>query len=378
MQLEERHRVTKKVTLVGALINAVLSALQIIFGIIGQSQALLADGIHTLSDLSSDFIVLVATGQSSREADDEHPYGHGRIETLASLLLGIILAGIGISLTVRGTMSIFETDKPDPETITVFFAILAIVSKEFLYRYTIKAARQYHSTLLESNALHHRSDALSSIVVVIGISTQLAGIPHMDAVAAVIVGLMIISMGVNLSRRSLKELIDTSLKPELVQAITQIFETSGDIRDIHSLRTRSMGGLGYVDAELRVNPRLTVSEAHHIAYSLEEEIKSNVPGIVDVSIHIDPMTESEHEELDDLPSRSTITTALHSNWQAVPLSQHISQINLHYLEDGIEIDIVLPAEYHQQKYNEEAESLVQKALLIDQISMASIYYQSNY
>ncbi|MCP4430743.1 MAG: cation transporter [Gammaproteobacteria bacterium] len=377
MELEERHQVTLKVTLVGALVNAGLSALQIIFGIFGQSQALLADGLHTLSDLSSDFIVLLASKLSSRAADDEHPYGHGRIETLASLLLGLILISVGISLAVRGSSSIFETEKPDPKIITVFFAVLAILCKEFLYRYTIRAARSNHSTLLESNALHHRSDALSSIVVVIGISSQLAGIPHMDAAAAIIVGLMIISMGVNLCRRSLNELIDSSLNPQQVELITEILENSGDIRAIHSLRTRSMGGLGYVDAELRVNPRLTVSEAHHIAYSLGEKIKSKASGIVDVSIHIDPMTETKHEELNHLPSRSELMTMLQSSWQEVTLGNHILQINLHYLEDGVELDIVLPAEFHDQNYNQETELLVQKATCLTEISQVNIYYKQD-
>ncbi len=147
MDLEKRHRITRKVTLVGVFVNAGLSLAQITCGMIGQSQALLADGIHTLADLSSDFVVLFAASKASLAADEDHPYGHGRIETLASLLLGVLLIGVGLSLGIRGWFSIFVADKPDPELITVFFASLAIVSKEFLYRYTIKAARLLHSSL---------------------------------------------------------------------------------------------------------------------------------------------------------------------------------------------------------------------------------------
>lgn len=375
METELRHQVTRKVTLVGALINATLAAAQIISGIVGQSQALLADGIHTLSDLSSDFIVLFATAASSRAADDGHPYGHGRIETLASLLLGMILIGVGASLAIRGILSVFETDKPDPETITVFFAGLAIVSKEFLYRYTIKAARKIHSTLLESNALHHRSDALSSIVVVVGISSQLAGIAHMDAVAAIIVGLMIIAMGFGLSRRSLNELIDSSLQRELVESIESIIKHNGAVKAIHSLRTRSMGGLGYVDAELRVNPRLTVSEAHHIAYSLEDQIKTEIPQVVDVGIHIDPMTETGHDDLMRQPSRELILAKLNTSWQGLAISQQISQINLHYLGQGIELDLVLPFDFSHRQYEAELEALLEKVAELTEIRCSNIYFK---
>ena len=195
MEAKQRQRVTQRVTLVGALVNCLLAALQIIFGLLGKSQALLADGLHTLSDLSTDFIVLYASGRASKEADEAHPYGHGRIETLASLLLGAILAAVGIGIGIRGIENIFDPQHINPKPITILFAFIAIVAKESLYHYTLRAARLTHSTLLESNAWHHRSDALSSIVVVVGITAQVLGVPHMDALAAIIVGAMILLMG---------------------------------------------------------------------------------------------------------------------------------------------------------------------------------------
>ncbi len=374
MDIDQRHRVTKKVTLVGALVNAVLALAQILSGLIGQSQALLADGIHTLSDLSSDFIVLYATRQSSRAADDGHPYGYGRIETLASLLLGVILISVGISLGIRGGLSIFNTDRPNPEIITLFFAGLAIVSKESLYHYTIKAAKSVHSTLLESNALHHRSDALSSIVVVIGIGSQLAGIPHMDAAAAVVVALMIVSMGYRLGRKSLNELIDSSLDASLVGEIRTLISNDKNIKAIHSLRTRSMGGLGYVDAELRVNPRLTVSEAHHIAFLLEQGIRKAFPSIIDVSIHIDPFNESGHEHISELPNREDLLAELRGYWASISSHSQISQINLHYLHHKIDIDIVLPMTLCGDTHDEQIDQLVEKASEISCIGQVSIYY----
>ncbi len=375
MEIDHRHRVTKKVTLVGALVNAILALAQIVSGLIGQSQALLADGIHTLSDLSSDFIVLYATKQSSREADDDHPYGHGRIETIASLLLGVILISVGVSLGIRGSFSIFSTDRPDPEIITLLFAGLAIASKEWLYRYTIKAAKSIHSTLLESNAMHHRSDALSSIVVVVGIGSQLAGIPHMDAAAAVLVALMIMSMGYRLGRKSLNELIDSSLDASLVGEIRALISTDKSIKAIHSLRTRSMGGLGYVDAELRVNPRLTVSEAHHIAFLLEQRIKDEFPSIIDVSIHIDPFNESGHEHVSELPNREELMAELQDHWSAISSHSQISQINLHYLKHKIDIDIVLPLALHCDTHDEQITQLIEQAREINCIGQVRVYYR---
>ncbi|MCP3688384.1 MAG: cation transporter [Gammaproteobacteria bacterium] len=376
MEIDHRHRVTKKVTLTGALVNALLALAQILSGLIGQSQALLADGIHTLSDLSSDFIVLYATRQSSRAADDEHPYGHGRIETLASLLLGVILISVGISLGIRGGLSIFSTGRPDPELITLFFAGLAIISKESLYRYTIKAARSIHSTLLESNALHHRSDALSSIVVVIGIAAQLAGIPHMDAAASAVVALMIMSMGYRLGRKSLNELIDSSLDESLVGEIRSLICKDKSIKAIHSLRTRSMGGLGYVDAELRVNPRLSVSEAHHIAFLLEQGIKQEFPSIIDVSIHIDPFNESDHEHVSELPNREELLAELQDHWKSISSHSQISQINLHYLNHTIDIDIVFPLALCKNGHDEQTTQLINKTSEIDCIGQVSIFYGS--
>jgi len=375
MNLDQRHQKTRKVTLVGVGVNAALALVQIVGGLIGNSQALLSDGIHTLADLSSDFVVLFAASKASLAADENHPYGHGRIETLASLLLAVLLIIVGISIGLRGWASIFIVDKPNPEIITVFFAGLAIVSKEFLYRYTIRAARELHSTLLESNAMHHRSDALSSIVVVVGISTQLLGIPHMDAVASIIVGIMILWMGYRLGRKSLDELIDSSLDQHLVKEIESTIADHDEVKAIHSLRTRAMGGLGFVDAEILVNPRLTVSEAHHIAFMLEEQIKVDFPRVIDVSIHIDPMTEGEHKDVSHLPSRHELLLALREAWQDSPVSQQIEQINLHYLDQLIEIDLVLPIALKQPDNSVDIEKLVEATRNLTHIGHVSLYFK---
>jgi cation diffusion facilitator family transporter len=374
MEIDQRPLIIRKVTIVGAIVNCLLAASQIIFGIIGHSQALLADGFHTLSDLLSDFIVLFAIRQSSQAADEDHPYGHGRIETLATVLLGFLLVGAGLGIGYRGIASILIAKQSNPELITLLFAALAIVAKESLYHYTIRAAKRIRSSLLESNAWHHRSDALSSIVVLIGISTQLLGIPYMDAVAAVVVAIMIIIMGYRLARNAFAELIDTSLDIELVDQVKCLIEGNQCVREIHSLRSRSMGGLGYVDAEILVNPRLTVSEAHYIAFSLEQAIKDEFSQIIDVSIHVDPLTESGHDSVTDLPPRAEILDSLHTAWLDMPCSDKIEQIHLHYLKSQIEIDIVLPGFLSAEEQREQIDQLVKKAVTLNHVGKVNIYF----
>ncbi len=374
MEIEQRHKIVKRVTITGAVINCLLATSQIIFGIIGQSQALLADGFHTLSDLLSDFVVLFAVRQSSLAADEDHPYGHGRVETLATVLLGFLLVTAGLGIGYRGISSIIYAQQSNPELITLFFAALAIFAKEFLYRYTIRAAKHIHSRLLESNAWHHRSDALSSTVVLIGISSQLLGIPYMDALAAIVVAIMISVMGYKLTSKAFAELIDTSLDIELVEQVKSLILGNESVRKIHSLRSRSMGGLGYVDAEIRVNPRLSVSEAHHIAFSLEQAIKTSFAQIIDVSIHVDPLTESGHDSVTDLPPRAEILEMLNSAWSDSPCSNQIEQIRLHYLQSQIEIDVILPGTLCSDEHTAQIDRMIEQTAGLKHIGKVNIYF----
>ncbi len=375
MNPDQRHKTTQRVTLVGAAVNCGLAALQITFGLLGKSQALLADGMHTLSDLSTDFIVLYASKRAAKEADEDHPYGHGRIETLASMLLGAILAAVGIGIGVRGIESIIDPQHIDPEPMTILFALLAIVAKEGLYHYTLRAARAVHSTLLESNAWHHRSDALSSIVVLIGISAQLLGVPHMDAAAAIIVGAMILWMGIRLGRMALYELIDTGLDFSLVEDVRAAMLADSSVVGIHNLRTRSMGGQGYIDAHIEVDSDLTVSEAHYIAHKIEHRVKKQFPKIIDVQIHIDPLDDAIKESvLARLPERSVIEADLQQAWAGIEASAQIDQIKLHYLDKLIEIDLVLPASMCNREQQAAVDKLQQSASNLDYVGKVNIYY----
>lgn len=375
MAAEQRLRITRRVTLTGAAVNACLASLQILFGIVGKSQALLADGIHTLSDLSSDLVILFASGSAARAADEDHPYGHGRIETVASVLLGAMLVLVGLGIGFRGVESILDPVQQDPEAITLLFACLAIAAKESLYRYTLRAARKIHSSLLESNAWHHRSDALSSIVVVIGIATQLLGLPYMDALAAMIVAILIAWMGFKLGRNALYELIDTGLDLELVDEIKEVMRANSGVIGIHNLRSRSMGGLGYIDAHIEVDSDLTVSEAHYIAHRIEHRVKNQFPQIIDVQIHIDPLDDAVKESvLSKLPDRERIESDLEQAWATIAQRDQVQQLKLHYLDKLLEIDLVLPASTSSPDQQEPVERLRTAALALDYIGKVNIYY----
>jgi len=375
MEIEQRHKITQRVTLTGAAVNCALASLQIIFGLLGKSQALLADGFHTLSDLSTDFIVLYASGRAAKAADEDHPYGHGRIETLASMLLGGILITVGVGIGLRGVDSILNPLRINPEAITIVFALLAVAAKESLYHYTLRAARKTHSSLLESNAWHHRSDALSSIVVVIGISAQLLGVPYMDALAAIVVAVMISLMGFRLGQKALYELIDTGLDLDLVRDVRQAMLGNASVVGIHNLRTRSMGGLGYIDAHIEVDPDLTVSEAHFIAHNIEHLVKKQFPKIIDVQIHIDPLDDAVKESvLAKLPEREAIEQDLHQAWDGLSESTQIIQTKLHYLDRLIEVDLVLPASMCTPEHATGIGRLQEAANSLDYIGKVNIYY----
>ncbi len=371
---DQRHAIIKRVTYVGILVNIILSGAQILSGLFAHSQALIADGLHTLADLLSDFVVLFAAQHAAKAADDDHPYGHGRFETLTSIFLGIALVSVALGIGYRGILSVADPNPANVEPYALFFALLAIVSKEFLFRYTIKAAKKIRSTLLESNAMHHRSDVFSSVVVVIGIGAQLFGMSHMDALAAIIVAIMISLMGLHLIKKSFAELIDTSLDQELLDKIKQHILNTGGVFDVHSLRSRSMGGMGYIDTEIRVNPRLSVSEAHFISLHIEQSVKKLFNEIADVTVHIDPVADSDHDNIVKLPTRSELLFSLYSSWESIEGSDKIRNIHLHYLSDRVEIDLILPIEMACEAHNPLAKKIISAAEQHAFIGKVNTYY----
>lgn len=344
---QQRYRDVRKITLIGSLLDFALGVAKILVGWLANSQALIADGIHSFSDLLTDFMVLYAAKHSHQAADEAHPYGHGRIETLATVSLGLVLTGIGIGIAYGAVQRLNEPDiLLEFSVIAILVAIMSIVSKEWIYRYTIVAARRLRSEMLMANAWHSRSDAFSSIVVLIGIAGVMLGHPYLDAVAAVIVAAMIAKIGFDLVRSSTQELIDTALDPDKVSAIREHIHAINGVRSIHTLRTRKSAGNAFVDVHIQVDPRLSVSEGHQIGDAVRQRLLGLVDEVVDVTIHIDPENDETSSPSSNLPPREQIIQELKQRWPQLPATA-VEAVTLHYLAGRIDVVIDLPIDILQ-------------------------------
>lgn len=335
----ERYQSAQKVTWISVAVNVILTVLQIVIGIIGKSSALVADGVHSLSDLLCDFLVLFANRHGSKDADDDHPYGHGRIETATTLVLGLILMATGGALLWGAAQRLQDPSAlQSVHVMTLWIAILTLASKEGLFRYMLHVARKLNSRMLEANAWHARSDAASSVVVVAGIAGNLAGVTSLDLLAAALVAAMIFRMGWKQAYHALMELIDTSLDEKDVAAIRATLLATPGVRDLHELRTRRMGDRALVDAHVLVEPKISVSEGHYIAEMARARVVKTHDAL-DVMIHIDPEDDSAVKRSLHLPPRKTLLAHLEQQLgMPLPLS---SRIALHYLDGRVEADIFL-------------------------------------
>ncbi len=336
----ERSKVATRVAVVGAAVNLLLAVLKIIIGYTGRSQSLIVDGIHSLSDLLSDLLVWVAMRMAAHEPDQEHPYGHARFETAATLALGIMLVLVAGGLIWDSTMRMLDPgDIWHPDPITLWVALFSIVANEGLYWYTLFAARATNSKLLHANAWHHRSDAISSIVVLVGIGGTLLGIDNLDLVAAVVVGLMIAKIGFELGWGALQELVDASLEEETVEKIRNIINDIDGVSSIHRLRTRRQGHEALADVHIQVAPWLSVSEGHVISLAVEEQVKQGIAEIADVTVHVDPEDDETAKPCAGLPLREEALQRLTSAWRDVDCQKLRQRTLLHYLDGSIDVDL---------------------------------------
>lgn len=286
---EVKQKAAQKSTMVSVVINIVLSVAQIFVGFFAHSSALIADGIHSMADLLSDFVVLFVNRHSAKEADANHNYGHYRYETAASLFLGLSLLGVGLMMLKNAAYKIiFHPDVAQVQMIALWVAIFTLVSKEMLFRYMLKVAEKVRSKMLVANAWHARSDAASSLLVAIGIGGALLGYPIFDAVGALLVGLVIIKMGAEFSWDALSDLMDRAASEEEAEKIRQIIIESPQIKDCHDLRTRKMGDMIFVDVHIEIDGELTVRQGHDIADAVRDRVVSQLP-VLDMMIHIDPV-----------------------------------------------------------------------------------------
>lgn len=339
ISLEQRTKETNRITLWGIAVNLILAIIKIAGGILGQSQALLADGVHSLSDLASDGMVLLAAKHAGEDADEDHPYGHARYETLATVALGILLIVVAGGIAYDAILRLGNPeDIATPALFTLIIAAISIFSNEGLYHATKTVAKKIRSPLLEANAWHHRSDAVSSIVVLIGIGATYIGYPLLDAIAAILVALMIAKIGIELSRQSVQELVDTALDPEMVDEIKKTILSINDVRELHMLRSRRMGHNALIDVHLLVSPKLSVSEGHHISEAVETILIENFEEVNDVTVHIDPEDDEAAASCKHLPMRNELLLNLSNQWPDESVLNNIENVTLHYLDGYINID----------------------------------------
>ncbi|AOJ61232.1 cation diffusion facilitator family transporter [Burkholderia ubonensis] len=340
----EKHAVARKSTLVSIVLNVVLATFQIVVGTIAHSQALIADGIHSISDLISDFVVLVANRHSGAMPDADHNYGHSRYETVASLFLGGILIAVGIGMLWRaGDRLVHLEDIPPVHFSALIVAGTVLVSKEALFRYMLREAQRVRSAMLVANAWHARSDAASSLVVAIGIVGSLAGVRLLDPIAAAIVGFMVARMGWTFGYDALQDLSDRALDETDTAEIRALLAATPGVRDVHDLRTRKMGDSALVDAHILVDPMISVSEGHYIAETARARVLTD-RRVLDALIHVDPENDAARRPALALPPRGEIAARLEAELARRGL--RADTVNLHYLSTGLEIDVTLAADPH--------------------------------
>jgi cation diffusion facilitator family transporter len=367
------------VTLVGSVIDLLLGVAKILIGIPAHSQALIADGVHSLSDLGTDVLVLYAAKHSHRVADAEHPYGHGRIETVATVALGMALTAVAMGITYDAVRRMLDPQLLlRPEMPALIVAIISILSKEAIYHYTARVARRLRSRMLHANAWHSRSDAISSIVVVIGVGGAMAGMPYLDAAAAVAVALMIAKIGWDLLWKSLQELIDTSLESEQVEAIRASILTVPGVEELHMLRTRRSGSDALVDVHILVEPTLSVSEGHQIGESVRARLLQDIDEVTDVTVHIDPEDDEVAAPCVDLPLRDAIQEQLDAQLDELGIDVAMEKPVLHYLSGKVHVDIILPlAGLGPETASKIAARLVDAAQRVPDVGEVKVYFQAN-
>lgn len=294
-----REKEIVRITLLGSVVNVALTLLKFAAGIIGCSAAMIADAVHSLSDLLTDFVVLVFVKISSRPADSEHPYGHGKYETLATAIVAIALLAAGGVLAAEGIQKIVGVMRGEPLTmpgrIALWAALISIAAKELIYQLTVRVARRVDSSALEANAWHHRTDALSSVATAIGIGGALifgGTWAVLDPIAAVLVSIFIIIAACKLLHGAIQELLEQRLPEEVEQQIREIVETDHDMTEMHKLRTRRVGNVYSIEMHLRMHGDVSLYEAHRHSMVLEQKLRERFGEQTMVTIHLEPLKEN--------------------------------------------------------------------------------------
>lgn len=376
----------RRLTLIGGVLDLFLGFVKVLVGYIGNSQALIADGIHSLSDLITDILVLVATKHSAQAADEGHPYGHDRIQTLVSLALAGSLGIIAIVIAWDAVIRIVSPESLlQPGFWPLAVAAISVVSKEGYFQYVVRHPSAATSRMLYANAWHSRSDALSSLAVIVGVGGVLAGFAWADAFAAIVVAGLLLVVAYRIGREGAEELIDSAASPVLNANMRKTILSIEGVRDSHELRTRRMADKVLADVHIRVDPLISVSEGHRIGDEVMDALKTRFPEVGDVVVHIDPEDDIVGDVYSKLPMRSVIVAEINTNLHKLQnnfdarFSLQPKNIVVHYLDDGCQIEIwmTMPDEATTRDCSLASSTIKDALMRIDNIVSASVLFSSN-
>lgn len=291
---ENRKNVAYRVSIISIIVNVVLTALKFVAGILGNSSAMISDSVHSLSDIFSTVIVMVGIKFASKEADEEHRYGHERMESVASIFLAIFLILTSIWIGYNAIKSIISGNYKDiviPSLLPAIAAIVSIVVKEWMYHFTIRASKKINSDALKADAWHHRSDALSSVGSFIGIFFAMLGFPVMDLVASLVICLLIFKAGYDIIKGAIDKIIDKSCDDEEINAMKEVILAQSGVYKLYDIKTRLFGNKVYVDVEIVADGEISLNEAYEISESVHDELEETFPDIKHCMVHIKPIEE---------------------------------------------------------------------------------------
>ncbi|RTE67633.1 cation transporter [Amphritea opalescens] len=334
----------QRITIIGSIIDTILGVLKIVFGMMAHSTALIADGIHSLSDLVTDILVVWIIRYSHQEPDEEHPWGHARFETIGTVILGCVLVAVAGAMAYDSLLTLIRNEVLQlPEWPALVIAAISVAAKELIYRYTLTVGKRIKSDLIIANAWHSRTDAFSSIVVFFGVAGAMAGISWLDSVAAIGVALIIAKVGWDLTWKSILELVDTALPEEEIKAYTDAIMGVEGVLSVHSFKSRSMGSQSQLEMHLQVAPHLSASEGHFIGDKAVSRLMTQFDDIGHVIFHIDTYDDEEGHDLSmSLPFRTEISGIL---WEILDQAGHpelsINRLALFYRRDAVEIELML-------------------------------------
>ncbi|HPR62809.1 MAG TPA: cation diffusion facilitator family transporter [Thermoanaerobaculia bacterium] len=328
-----------KITVIGGIVNLVLTGIKFLAGIAGGSSVLVVDAIHSLSDLATDIVAFAGRRWALLPQDRDHPYGHGRIETLAALIMGLFLIGLAVYFAVDSVQKFLHPRAELPGYITLAAALISIISKEVLYRSTVRVGKEMHSGLIIANAWHHRSDALSSVVAFLGILFARLGTPAMDPLAALIVVLMVGHAGFAIFLDAFRNLADTMVEEALQEQIRASLSRVAGVRDFHDFRARRVGSEVWVDVHLQVPSEISVSEGHYIAERARRMVLQDIPEVREVLVHIDPEGGSDRGE--PLMDRERLREEMNRALKGVIRLDTVEHVTIDYREGGIDLTLRL-------------------------------------